>query len=158
MIKENSLRKGGWVIVILNIIMMFCSSNYYLRIVKFPVTAWFFFNICFFSVLIFLVGFFLKNKMIMSASIPFLTYFGTVGMFVFSWQGMMIIAQIAHIFMTLAIIYIILESIRGKEWKRPIGGFLVGLIIFLLFLPIHQRYIKNHPEYLEQETLGDQKK
>jgi len=155
--KQNNLRKIGWVVVILNIIMMLLSANYYLRMVNFPITAWFFFNICFFSTLIFLIGFFLKNKVIMTMSIPFLAYFGTGGMFVFSWHGMMIIAQIAHIFMTLAIVYAILESIKAKESRKPFFGFIIGLIIFSIFLPIHQKYIKTHPEFLEKEKLALEK-
>lgn len=153
MIKQNNLRKIGWVIATLNMIMMILSAYFYLIMVEFPITAWFFFNICFFSTLIFLIGFFLKNKVIMSASIPFLAYFGTRGMFIYSWQGMMIIAQITHIFMTLAIVYIIFESIKSKEWRKLIIGFIIGLVIFLIFLPMHQNYIEFHPEFLEQEKL-----
>ncbi|MFZ5933082.1 MAG: hypothetical protein ACOYT7_03360 [Patescibacteria group bacterium] len=117
---------------------------------KFPVIPWLFFNACFPSALIFLIGFFLKNRAAMAFSIPFLAYFGVGGMFVFSWSREMIMAQISHIFMTLAIIYTILEVIKTKEWKRPFLAFLAGLVIFLIILPIHQNYIKNHPEYLQK--------
>jgi len=78
-------------------------------------------------------------------------------MFVFSWQGMMVLAQIAHIFMTLVIIYILLECLKTKEWKRPVFGFLIGLVIFSFFLPLHQNYIKTHSEFLEKEKLGGHK-
>ncbi len=148
--KENNLRKTGWIIVVGNIIMMFFSANYFLNMAKFPIIAWLFFNVCFPSALIFLIGFFLKNRTIMAFSIPFFAYFGVGGMFVVSWSGGIIMAQISHIFMTLAIIYTILEIIKAKEWRQAVIGFIAGLIIFLIFLPIHQNYIKTHPEFLEK--------
>lgn len=153
--QENNLRKIGWAVVVGNIIMMFFSANYFLFMAKFTVIEWFFGNICFFSTLIFLVGFFSKNKSIMTVSIPFLAYFGGGGFFVFGWSGGMIMAQIGHIFMMLAVIYTILEDVRVKEWKQSVFGFLAGLILFLFFLPIHQNYVKTHPELIEK--FGDPK-
>jgi hypothetical protein len=76
-------------------------------------------------------------------------------MFIFSWSGGMIMAQISHIFMTLAIIYTILEVIKNNEWKRSVFGFLAGLAVFFVILPVHKDYIKTHPEYLEK--FGDPK-
>lgn len=153
--QQNNLRKIGWVVAVGNIIMMFFSANYFLFMAKFPIIPWLFFNVCFPSALIFLIGFFSKNKTIMAFSIPFLAYFGVGGLFVFSWSDGMIMAQISHIFMTLAIIYTVLEVARTKEWRRSILGFLVGLAVFLIIFPIHQNYIKIHPEYLKM--LGDPK-
>jgi hypothetical protein len=154
-LKKDNLRKIGLAIAIGNIIMMFFSANYFLFMAKFPIVPWLFFNACFPSALIFLIGFFLKNRVIMAFSIPFLSYFGIGGLFVFSWSVEMIMAQISHIFMVFAIIYIILEIIITKEWKLPVFGFLAGLIAFLIVLQIHQDYIKIHPEYLKM--LGDPK-
>lgn len=153
--KENKLRKIGWIIAILNILVMLNSMNYFLFMAKFPIIAWLVFNICFPSTLFFLIGFFSKNRAIMIASIPFLAYFGIGGLFVFGWTGTAIFSQIGHIFMTLAIVYAILEIIRSKEWKNAVLGFSVGLIAFFIILPIQQNYSKNHPEFLKK--LGDPK-
>lgn len=153
--KENSLRKIGWIITVGNIIMMFFSANYFLFMSKFPVVPWLFFNACFPSTAIFLIGFFLKNKSVMAFSIPFLTFYGTGGMFVFGWSGGMIMAQISHIFMTLAVVYVLIETIKAKDWKQFVGGSVFGLAAFLVILPIHQNYIRTHPEYLEK--MGDAK-
>lgn len=152
---QNRLRKIGLAIAIGNIIMMFFSANYFLFMAKFPIVPWLVFNACFPSALFFLISFFSKNKIIMSASIPFLAYFGGSGLFVFSWSGEMIMAQISHIFMALAIVYTVLEVAKTKEWKKFILGFVLGLAVFLIIFPIHQNYIKNHPEYLEK--MGDPK-
>lgn len=152
---QNKLRKIGLIIAIGNIVMMFFSANYFLFMEKFPIVPWLFFNACFPSALVFLIGFFSKNKIIMSASIPFLAYFGGGGLFVFSWSGGMIMAQISHIFMVLAIVYTVLEVAKTKKWKKFILGFVLGLVVFLMILPIHQNYIKSHPGYLEK--MGDPK-
>jgi hypothetical protein len=153
--KQINLKKIGLIIAVGNIIMMFFSANYFLFMAKFPIVPWLFFNACFPSALFFLIGFFLKNKTMMSASIPFLAYFGGGGLFVFSWSGEMIMAQISHIFMVMAIVYTILEVVKTKEWKKFILGFSLGLAMFLIIFPVHQNYIKNHPEYLEK--MGDSK-
>ena len=153
--QENNLRKYGWIAAGGNMLMMLFSANYFLSMAKFPIVPWLFFNACFPSTLIFLIGFFLNNRVLMAFSTPFLAYFGVGGMFVFSWSGGMIMAQISHIFMTLAIIYTILETIKTKEWRQSILGVLAGFIVFLIILPIHQNYIKNHPEYLKK--MGDPK-
>lgn len=149
------MRKIGWVIAGGNIIMMFFSANYFLVMAKFPVIPWLFFNACFTSALIFLIGFFLKNKTVMAFPIPFLVFFGTAGMFVFGWSGGMIMAQISHIFMTLAVVYVFVETIASKEWKRFFAGLIFGLVAFSIILPFHQNYIKSHPEYIEK--MGDTK-
>lgn len=149
------MKKIGWIIAGGNIIMMFFSANYFLMMAKFPVVPWLFFNACFASALIFLVGFFWKNKTVTAFSIPFLTFYGTCGMFVFSWSGGMLIAQISHIFMTLAVIYVLIETIVMKEWKRFFAGLTFGIAAFLIIQPLHQKYVKSHPEYIEK--MGDAK-
>ena len=51
----------------------------------------------------------------MNAMVPFLTYFGTGGPFMFSWSPIMLQAQFTHILMTIASIYIVLSSRDAKK-------------------------------------------
>lgn len=57
-------------------------------------------------------------------------------------------AQISHVFMTLAIIWVLIETIASKVWRRFFAGLIFGLVAFLIIQPLHQDYIKAHPEYV----------
>ena len=91
----------------------------------------------------------------MTASVPFLSFFGIGGLFVFGWTGFAVISQVGHILMTLAVIYIITAVTLEKKWKLPLAGFIVGMVLFLIILPFQQNFVKAHPEYLKK--LGDPK-
>ncbi len=149
------LRKTGWIIAILNGLAILNGANYFLFQAKFPVIAWLSFNICAPSVTLYLTGFFSKRREIMTAALPFLAFFGGSGLFIFGWTGFAIISQIGHILMTLAIIYIITILILEKNWKLPVIGFIIGLILFFIIFPLQQNYVKSHPDYLKM--LGDPK-
>jgi hypothetical protein len=152
---EKTFRKSGIALAVLNLLAIINGANYFLFQAKFPVFAWLMFNICAPSVMLYLIGYFTKRREIMTASIPFLAFFGTGGLFTFGWTGFAIISQVGHILMTLAVIFIITTVIKEKKWKLPAAGFIIGLIIFLIILPFHQKYVKSHPEYIKK--LGDPK-
>lgn len=153
--EKPPLRRTGIAVAVLNLLAVLNAANYFLFQAKFPVFAWLMFNACAPSVMLYLAGFFTKRYEIMTASIPFLSFFGIGGLFVFGWTGFAIISQVGHILMTLAVIYIIATVIIEKNWKLPLAGFIIGLIVFLAILPIQQKYVKSHPEYLKK--LGDPK-
>jgi uncharacterized membrane protein YagU involved in acid resistance len=91
----------------------------------------------------------------MAASIPFLLFFGGLGLFTFGWSGAMIVAQLGHILMVSAIIYTVLVISYKKLWKKCIAGLILGIIAFAVFLPIQNGYVKGHPELIKK--LGDTK-
>lgn len=147
-------QKAGLAVVIASIILGINGAVYFLAAQNFTITEWLFFNICAPSTLVFITGYFLNKKILMTSAIPFLFFFGTGGMFVFSWQGTSIIAQINHLLMTAMIVYAIYFSIKDKKAKQGILGFAIGLIIFIIILPYQQAFIKNNPELLKK--VGDQ--
>jgi hypothetical protein len=126
---------------------------FFLAIAKFPPVAWLAFNICAPSVAVYLAGYVLKKDWIMTAAIPFLLFFGTGGLFVFGWSGTSIYAQIGHIAMTLATLWIIFKLAAGKKFILPATGFAAGIVLLLFIFPVQQNYVKSHPEYIK--ILGD---
>lgn len=152
---KPKLKKTGWIIAVLNILMIMQSTYYFLAVARFPAEGWLFFNACAPSIIIYLVGFFLKRISIMAAALPFLSFFGIGGMFVFGWDGTSLYAQAGHICMALAIIYISAEIYFSKAYKSMGMGLAAGLAAFLIILPIQQSYVAGHADL--QKKLGDPK-
>lgn len=152
---QPKFRKTGWAIAMLNILMIMQSTFYFLAVAKFPVEGWLFFNACAPSIMIYLAGFFTKRISIMAASLPFLSFFGIGGMFVFGWGGTSIYAQAGHICMALAIFYISAEIYFSKAYKNMGVGLAAGLVSFFIMLPIQQSYVAGRSDL--QKKLGDPK-
>ena len=89
----------------------------------------------------------------LAASLPFLLFFGTGGLFVFGWSGTALYAQAGHIAMTLASAWIVTTIIRGKKGKAAVIGFAAGLAVFLAVFPFQHGYVKSHPDCVKK--LGD---
>ncbi len=148
-------RKAGIAIAVLSGLAAINAAKYFLFQAGFPIPAWLVFNTCTPSIAVFIIGFFTKRREIMAASLPFLAFFGTGGLFTFGWIGYAVISQIGHVLMTLAVIYTVTVLIIEKKWKLPAIGFIIGLIIFSLILPLQWKYIGDHPDYLKR--MGDPK-
>ncbi len=146
---------AGFIIAGLNFLAILNSAWFFLVISRLPFLAWLCFNACAPSVVIFLTGFLLQSRRLMAASLPFLLYFGGGGLFVFGWHGTSLIAQAGHILMVAACVYIISEITKAKAWKKALNGLVAGIIVFAVVMPLQNRFVKNHPEYLKK--LGDPK-
>ena len=89
----------------------------------------------------------------MAAALPFLLFFGTAGLFLFGWSGTSIHAQIGHVCMTLAALWIMAGCAAGKRIKNCAAGLAAGIVLFMILFPVQQNYVKSHPEYLR--AIGD---
>jgi len=148
-------KTAGFIIAGLNLLAILNAAWYFLGIARFSLLAWLCFNACTPSVIIFLLGFLLQSRMLMAASLPFLLYFGGGGLFVFGWQGTSLIAQVGHLLMISAVIYVIAEITKANAWKKALYGLIAGVLAFSVIMPLQNRYVKNHPDYLRK--LGDPK-
>ena len=144
------LKVSGILIALFNIINVLNSSWFFLGMTKFPVNAWLAFNACAPSVALYLAGYFSGKDLLMAASLPFMLFFGTGGLFVFGWSGTAIYAQIGHMAMTMASLWIITKIITEKKVKVSAPGVIVGIVVFAFILPVQQNYVKSHPEYLKK--------
>jgi hypothetical protein len=146
------LKTAGLIIALANILNVISSTWFFLGIASFPVPAWLAFNACAPSVLFYLAGYFMRKDWLMAATLPFLIFFGTAGLFLFSWSGTSIHAQIGHICMTLAALWIIAGCAAGKRIKNCAAGLAAGIVLFMiLFLYSKLREVPS--EYLR--ALGD---
>ena len=142
--------KIGIAVVILNSLCILNSAFYFLITARFSPVAWIFFNACAPSTLIFITGFILRRKAVMVAALPFLSFFGIGGMFVFGWSGTSLIAQAGHICMALAVIYTITLVAAEKDKRSLVRGLIAGFIVFAVFAPIQQYYVRHHPDLVKK--------
>lgn len=137
-------KKMGIIIAALNALASLNSSWFFLWMAKVSFIEWIFFNACAPMVFLYLIGYITKNKIIQSIAIPGMSFFGTGGLFVFGWKGGELIAQIGHIFMTTAVIWMIYSIFKEKSFKEATIGFIVASFLVSGFIAIDQRYVNRH--------------
>lgn len=133
-------------------------SVYYLVIRKVKFIEWLFFNACSPSNLAYLAGFIVwlatKDKTVLYIGILPIFFFGTLGMFVFSWKGMNIIPQVAHLIMTLNIIWLTISTFLVSSYKSATIGLLSGIFVFSIFIAFQQNYVRSHQENFKRIFLS----
>jgi len=145
----------GWVVVLLNTLAALNSTYFFLGQVRVGVIGWLMMNTCAPSIALFLLGFLVSSPMVMAAAGVLMFRYGTLGLFVFKWDGYNIIPQIGHILMTLAVIYILVDIIRHRRWKALILGAVLGLAILIPLMVVQGAWFEAHPEMLEALFSGN---
>jgi hypothetical protein len=142
----------GIVLAILLLLVTVNSTYFFLAIKKVRVIEWIVFNACAPSNIAFLICFVLflitRNKVFLPVAILPLFFFGTMGLFIFPWNGMNIIAQVSHILMTICIFWSLWVVIESKDYKSLAIGLIVSIVIFVPFISFDQIYARMHPEEL----------
>lgn len=142
----------GIVLAILLLLVTVNSTYFFLGIRKVKFIEWLVFNACAPSSISFLVCFVLflitRNRVFLPVAILPMFFFGTMGLFIFPWNGMNIIAQVSHIFMTLCIIWSLWVTLECKDYRSLAIGLIVSILIFVPFISFDQMYARTHPEDL----------
>lgn len=112
--------------------------------------AWLMVNVCAPSEAIAVAGLWTRNRGLMGFSVPLLLVFGFGGLFVFSWGGYMLQAQLNHLLMTITAMYIVYDTLGRKEKSDShslIRGMLAGILAAVLMQAVvHPWYFANAPE------------
>lgn len=153
---DKPFKRGrtGWVVVGLNLIMAAISMNFFLGMMKSGLTGWLMMNTCAPSIFLFALGFLLGSPAVMVAGAIAMFRYGTLGLFVFSWTGGNLIAQVGHIFMTLGVIYTVLYVVRNKRWKSALQGLALAVLLLVPLTIVQENWIRAHPEIVEKLFSG----
>lgn len=146
---------AGWILAVLNALMALNSTFVFLFFLEVGVAGWLMMNSCAPSIALFLLGFLLASPVVMVAGALLMFRYGTLGLFVFSWQGTNLIAQIGHLLMTLAVIYVMVDIVRHKRWKRLVLGLALGAAILIPFMIVQDMWLNAHPDLVEMLFSGD---
>ncbi|MFA4858019.1 MAG: hypothetical protein WC901_05540 [Candidatus Margulisiibacteriota bacterium] len=143
-------KRLGIVIAILNFLAVLNSTYFFLGMAKASLIEWLFFNACAPSVLLYFIGYLTKNKIIQAMAIPALAFFGIGGMFVFGWRGSALFAQVGHLFMTSAVVWLVYAIFKNKSFKEATIGFILASFLVNGFITIDQRYTYRHWERFQK--------
>jgi len=146
---------AGWILVTLNALAALNSAFFFLGMLKVGVDGWLMMNTCAPSIALFVIGFGLGSPMVMLAASVLMFRYGTLGLFVFSWDAYNIVPQIGHILMTLAVVYVMVDTVRNRRLKALGLGLATGIIILIPLMVIQQAWFDAHPGMLEQLFSGN---
>ena len=77
-------------------------------------------------------------------------YFGTMGLFTFTWSGANIFAQMSHITMTLNLIWAGYVLYRIGDYKAFAQGLLWSIVLFVPYIVFVMYYCRTHAEEISQ--------
>ncbi|MBN1220954.1 MAG: hypothetical protein JXM69_18675 [Anaerolineae bacterium] len=145
----------GWVLVVFNVLLAFNSTFVFLTVLNTGLVGWLMLNTCAPSIFLFAAGFLLGSPVVMMAAAVIMFRYGTLGLFVFSWDGYNLIAQVGHILMTLAVIYLMVYLVRQRRWKTLLLGLALGLVCLIPLMMIQEAWLNAHPGIVEQLFSGN---
>jgi hypothetical protein len=142
-------------LTVVNLLSALWSTFAFLGLLRSGVVGWVMLNTCAPSIYLFAVGFLSRSPTVMVAASVLMFRYGTGGLFAFGWGAYNIIAQIGHILMTLAVIYVIVHVVRSKNWWALGWGMALGLAVLIPMMIAQGWWFDAHPEMLEMLFSGD---
>jgi hypothetical protein len=139
----------GWALAALNALAAANSTYAFLVLLKVGVVGWLMMNTCAPGIALFVLGYALASPVILSAAAVTMLRYGTAGLFVFNWAGSNLIAQIGHILMTLAVVYVGYRLIRERRWREIAIGIGVGAALLVALVFAQNAWFSAHPGMLE---------
>ena len=148
MISKNKNQLIGYLLAVLMLLALLNSAHFFLSIAKFGVGEWLVFNACSVSIIAYLVCFTCfqitnKDFFLAIALVP-LYYYGTMGLFVITWDVANMFAQITHIIITLNVIWILFVLLKESRFESLGKGLLIGVLVFVPLFAIIQSYSQLH--------------
>ena len=143
-------RITGIVLAALLLITIVNSTYYFLGIAGVSVNQWLVFNACAPSSIAYIIGLavclFTRDRMWLAVAVVPIFFFGTMGMFVFPWNGYNMMAQVSHILMTFNIAWALYVLLKYRDYKALGLGLLVSIIVFMPFITYTQVYCREHAD------------
>ena len=150
MILTKTEKTVGIVLSILLLLLTLSGSGYFFLTLKVNFVQWIAYNACSPSSLLYLVGFivFLSQRKIIWLMLAFLPmyYFGSMGLFTFTWSGANIFAQLSHITMTLNLLWAGYTAYHLADYKGFAQGLLWSIILFVPFIAFVMYYCRTHAD------------
>ena len=144
----------GIALAIVLLLLTLSGSGYFFFTLKVNFVQWLAYNACSPSSLVYLsclIVFWLTKKTVWLplAFLP-MYYFGTMGLFTFTWSGANIFAQMSHITMTLNLIWAGYVLYRIADYKAFAQGLLWSIVLFVPYIAFVMYYCRTHAEEISQ--------
>ena len=121
------------------LLLTLSGSGYFFFTLKVSFVQWLAFNACSPASLVYLVC----VTLLPFALLP-LYYFGTMGLFTFTWSGANVFAQLSHITMTLNIVWATYMLYRISDYKATAKGLFWGIVVFVPYISFVMYYCRTH--------------
>ena len=144
----------GIALAIVLLLLTLSGSGYFFFTLKVTFVQWLAYNACSPSSLVYLgclIVFWVTKKTVWLplAFVP-MYYFGTMGLFTFTWSGANIFAQMSHITMTLNLIWAGYVLYRIGDYKAFAQGLLWSIVLFVPYIVFVMYYCRTHAEEISQ--------
>jgi len=144
----------GIALAIVLLLLTLSGSGYFFFTLKVNFVQWLAYNACSPSSWVYLgclIVFWLTKKTVWLplAFLP-MYYFGTMGLFTFTWSGANIFAQMSHITMTLNLIWAGYVLYRIGDYKAFAQGLLWSIVLFVPYIAFVMYYCRTHAEEISQ--------
>ena len=144
----------GIALAIVLLLLTLSGSGYFFFTLKVTFVQWLAYNACSPSSLVYLgclIVFWVTKKTVWLplAFLP-MYYFGTMGIFTFTWSGANIFAQMSHITMTLNLIWAGYVLYRIGDYKAFAQGLLWSIVLFVPYIAFVMYYCRTHVEEISQ--------
>ncbi len=144
----------GIALSIVLLLLTLSGSGYFFFTLKVNFVQWLAYNACSPSSLVYLgclIVFWVTKKTVWLplAFLP-MYYFGTMGLFTFTWSGANIFAQMSHITMTLNLIWAGYVLYRIGDYKAFAQGLLWSIVLFVPYIAFVMYYCRTHAEEISQ--------
>ena len=145
----------GVALAIVLLLLTLSGSGYFFSTLKVSFVQWLAYNACSPSSLLYLgclIVFWVTKKTVWLplAFLP-MYYFGTMGLFTFTWSGANILfAQMSHITMTLNLIWAGYVLYRIGDYKAFAQGLLWSIVLFVPYIAFVMYYCRTHAEEISQ--------
>lgn len=143
-------RFADYLLAVLMLLALLNSAYFFLSVAKFGLVDWLVFNACSVAIIAYLICFtcFQISKKSLFLAIPLLPlyYYGTMGLFVMSWDAVNIIAQVTHILITLTLIRLLYVLLKQDGYASLGKGLLIGVLLFVPLIALILNYSQLHME------------
>lgn len=144
----------GIALAIVLLLLTLSGSGYFFFTLKVTFVQWLAYNACSPSSLVYLgclIVFWVTKKTfwLPLAFLP-MYYFGTMGLFTFTWSGANIFAQMSHITMTVNLIWAGYVLYRIGDYKAFAQGLLWSIVLFVPYIAFVMYYCRTHAEEISQ--------
>ena len=142
----------GIILAVALALLTLAGSGYFFFTLRVNFVQWLTYNACSPSSIVYLCCFvaFLARRQpaLLAVALLPMYYFGTMGLFTFTWSGANVFAQMSHITMTLNLIWAIYVFRKTIDYKTYAQWLIFGILVFVPYIAFVMYYCRTHADEL----------
>lgn len=148
MVLKNKSQILGYLLAVFMLLALIGSTYFFLSVMKLGMGEWLAFNACSLSIIVYLICFtcfqVTKKYFFLAIALVPLYYYGTMGLFLTTWNATNMFPQITHLIITLNVIWILFVLLKESGFESLGKGLLIGVLVFVPVFAVIQSYTQLH--------------